>query len=682
MKTFVQELKHRRVYRVAIAYLVAGSAVVQLAGTILPTFHAADWIQQVFVVAVALCFPVALGLAWTFDLRRGSIRRTPDRSEDIATTNKGRFWVLVALSSFVALSGLAGYWFWHPWRNQPEMVGASPAVAGKSIAVLPFENLSDEKEDEFFAQGVQDEILTTLARVADLKVISRTSVMQYRSGTKRNLRSIATELGVAHILEGTVQFSKGRVRINAQLIDARTDSHIWAQRFDREVADVFALQSEVAERIVSELKAKLSPGEKAAIEEPPTRDLTAYNSYRRARGLIEATAFSARAKDDLFEAVRLLDDAVARDPQFLRAYCQLSSAHGQIYFLGMDHTDSRLAAAEAAVQAAMRIRPGSGEAHLAVAQHLYWGFRDYDRARVELTEARRLLPNEPLVLMLAGYIDRRQGRWQLSVEEMEKALELDPRNPYILQQISFTYHALRRYGEEISSLDRIMAMTPNDENTQVQRALVELEWRADARPLRATIESILRERPAEMATLIGQWMLFALCERDRAAAEQALQAVAPEGTQELGVQYPKAWYEAIVARSFGEQDRARIAFEAARVLVEKTVHEQPAYAQPLSLLGRIDAGLGRKEQAMDEGRRAMELLPIKKDAMSGAAMVENMALIYAWTGEKEKACEQLASVTSIPHDLSYGKLRLSPLWDSLRGEACFEKIVASLAPKE
>ena len=683
MKTFVQELKNRRVYRVAITYLVAGSAIVQLAGTIFPTFHAPEWVQQVFVALVAVCFPVALGLAWSFDLRGGEVIRTEDGTTQSAAANSKRLWILVAIGSFFAVSALAGYWLWHPWRSEARAEQpVSPALTAKSIAVLPFENLSDEKETEFFADGVQGEILATLARVADLKVISRTSVMQYKSGVKRNLRAIASELGVAHILEVTVQFAKGRVRISAQLIDARTDANVWGDRFDREMADVFTIQTEVAGKIVSELKARLSPGEQAAIQERPTNDLAAYNLYLRARSLIEATSFSARAGADLSEAVRLLDAAVARDPNFLLAYYQLASAHDLIYFLGIDHTETRVAAADAAVRNTVRLRPDSGEAHLAQAQHLYRAYRDYDRAREELTIARRLLPNEPLVLLLAGYIDRRQGRWDLSVQEMEKALELDPRNVFILQQVSFTYHTLRRYAAETASLDRILAMTPKDANTLVQRASVDLEWRADPRPLRATVQSILKERPTEMATLVGQWLLFALCERDRAAADQVLQAIDPAGTEEVGVHYPKAWYEAIVARAFGEEDRARTAFETARAALEKTVNEQPAYAQPLSLLGVIDAGLGRKDQAIAEGRRAMELLPVQKDAMSGAAMVENMALIYAWVGEKEKACEQLDVVTSIPYDLSYGKLRLNPLWDGLRGQPCFEKIVTSLALKE
>jgi TolB-like protein/Tfp pilus assembly protein PilF len=683
MKTFVQELKTRRVYRVAIAYLIGGSAVVQLAGTVLPIFHAPEWVQQLFVVLVAVCFPIALVLAWSFDLRGGAIEKTPSSAGSTALSNKRRLRVLVALSSILAAAALAGYWFWHPWRtiSHAERV-AAPAISGKSIAVLPFENLSDDKDAGYFTEGVQDEILTHLSRVADLKVISRTSVMQYKSGVTRNLREIATELGVAHVLEGTVQRSRGRVRISAQLIDARTDAHVWAERYDRELADVFGIQTEVAEKIVSQLKARLSPVEKAAIKEGPTHDLAAYELYLRAKSLIEAISFSARAKENLFEATQLLQDAVGRDPAFLLAYYQLARAQDQIYFLGIDHTPERLALADAAVQAALRLRPDSGEAHLALAQHRYWGYRDYDRAREELAIARRALPNEPLVLLLAAFIDRRQGRWEQSIQEMERALELDPRNLFILQQISFSYQNLRRYKEMAAALDRVLIISPTDLNTRVQRASVDLEWRADSRPLHSAIQEIMAEDPGATATLVGQWMLLALCERDGAAARQVLAAMSSEGSEDLGFKYPKPWYEGIVARALGDGDEARTAFSAARAEVEKTVREQPTYAQPLSLLGMIDAGLGRKEDAIREGRRAVELLPVSNDALTGVALVENLALIYAWSGEKEQACQQLAVVTSIPYDLSYGKLRLHPFWDSLRGDPGFEKIVASLAPKQ
>lgn len=682
MKTFVQELKTRRVYRVAIGYVVGGSAIVQLAGTVLPIFHAAEWVQQVFVALVAIGFPMALVLAWSFDLRGGTIEKTPSSPDGSGGTNKWAISILIALGSFIALSGLAGYWFWHPWRTvSHSQQAAAPVVNAKSIAVLPFENLSDEKNAGYFTEGVQDEILTHLARVADLKVISRTSVMQYKSGMPRNLRAIAADLGVAHVLEGTVQRSGDRVRISAQLIDARTDAHIWAEHYDRELADVFGIQTEVAEEIVAQLKARLSPVEKAAIEERPTHDLAAYDLYAHAKSLIEAIAFSARAKENLFEATRLLDDAVARDPTFLLAYYQLGRAQDLIYFLGIDHTPERLALADAAVQTTLRLRPDSGEAHLALAQHLYWGYREYDRAREQLAIARRLLPNEPLVLVLAAYIDRRQGRWEQSIQEMESALELDPRNLFILQEISFNYEALHRYRDMAATLDRVLTMAPKDINTRVQRASVDLVWHADLRPLHSVIQDILAEDPSAAPALTGQWMWLALCERDEAAAHQVLAAISSDGSEDLGVKYPKAWFEGIVARAFGHHDEARAAFAIARAAVEKTVKEQPAYAQPLSLLGMIDAGLGRKEDAIREGRRAVELLPVSKDALSGPAMMENLAVIYAWTGEKERTCKQLAAVMAVPYDLGYGRLRLSPFWDSLRGDPCFEKIVASLAPK-
>jgi TolB-like protein/Tfp pilus assembly protein PilF len=682
MKTFVQELKNRRVYRVAIAYLVGGSAVVQLAGTVLPTFHAPEWVQQLFVVFIAICFPIALVLAWNFDLRGGALEKTPSMPGSTPLANKQRLWALIALGSVVAASALAGYWFWHSWRTEAHKREVAAVIGGKSIAVLPFDNLSDEKGASFFTDGVQDEILMHLSRVADLKVISRTSVMQYRGGASRNLRAIAMELGVAHVLVGSVQRVRDRVRINAQLIDARTDAHVWAERYDRELADVFDIQTEVAEKIVSQLKARLSPGEIAAIKEEPSHDLAAYHLYLRAKNLIDAISFTARAKENLLEATQLLQEAVSRAPAFLLAHYQLARAHDQIYFLGIDHTPARLALAEATVQTMLRLRPDSGEAHLALAQHLYWGYRDYDRARAELAIARRALPNEPLVLVLAGYIDRRQGRWEESIQELVRALELDPRNLFILQQISFSYRNLRRYQEMAATLDRVITIAPNDINTRVQRALVDLEWRADTQPLHFAFQKLMAEDPPAAATLIAQWMLLALCERDAAAARQVLATMSPEGSEELGFRYPKAWYDGLVARAFGNADEARATFTAARAEVEKTVLEQPTFAPPFSLLGMIDACLGRKGEAIQEGRRAVELLPVSKDALIGAALVENLALIYAWTGEKEQACQQLAIVTSIPHDLSYGKLWLHPFWDPLRGDQCFEKIVASLAPRQ
>ena len=556
------------------------------------------------------------------------------------------------------------------------------AAPEKSIAVLPFENLSEEKENAFFADGVQDEILTDLAKIADLKVISRTSVMQYKNGISRNLREIGEQLGVAHVLEGSVQRTGGRVRVSAQLIDARTDAHLWAEHYDRPLGDVFAIQSEVAQAIADQLNAKLSPAEKAAIKERPTGDLVAYDLYLRAEALRAATSFNARLKENLLEATRLLEQAIARDPTFFLAYCRLAEAHDLIYFFGSDHTPARLALASTAIQTALRLRPGSGEAHLTLAAHLYRGYGDYEHALDELTLAQRALPNDPLVFELTGFIARRQGRWEESTTDLKRALELDPRNLFFLQQLSFTYDWQHRYRDLASVLDRALKLVPSDPETRVARALIDFAERADARPVHATIETIIAEDPAAATNIADRWFYIALCERDNFGISRALAVIPPEGISQGNIWSPRAYFEAVAARARGDATVARAAFTVARAEVEKTTHDQPDYAQGLIILGLIDAGLGRKDDAIREGRRAIELVPVSKDAIDGADFILNLAVIYAWTGEKDLALEQLNKVSKLPYAPSYGDLRLSPEWDPLRGDPRFEKIVASLAPKQ
>jgi len=556
------------------------------------------------------------------------------------------------------------------------------AAPEKSIAVLPFENLSEEKENAFFADGVQDEILTDLAKIADLKVISRTSVMQYKNGISRNLREIGEQLGVAHVLEGSVQRTGGRVRVSAQLIDARTDAHLWAEHYDRPLDDVFAIQSEVAQAIADQLNAKLSPAEKAAIKERPTGDLVAYDLYLRAEALRAATSFNARLKENLLEATRLLEQAIARDPTFFLAYCRLAEAHDLIYFFGSDHTPARLALASTAIQTALRLRPGSGEAHLTLAAHLYRGYGDYEHALDELTLAQRALPNDPLVFELTGFIARRQGRWEESTTDLKRALELDPRNLFFLQQLSFTYDWQHRYRDLASVLDRALKLVPSDPETRVARALIDFAERADARPVHATIETIIAEDPAAATNIADRWFYIALCERDNFGISRALAVIPPEGISQGNIWSPRAYFEAVAARARGDATVARAAFTVARAEVEKTTHDQPDYAQGLIILGLIDAGLGRKDDAIREGRRAIELVPVSKDAIDGADFILNLAVIYAWTGEKDLALEQLNKVSKLPYAPSYGDLRLSPEWDPLRGDPRFEKIVASLAPKQ
>ena len=435
----------------------------------------------------------------------------------------------------------------------------------KSIAVLPFENLSDEKEHAAFADGVQDDILTKLAKIADLKVISQTSVMDYRG--KRNLRQVGNDLGVSYVLEGSVRRSSTHLRLNAQLIDTRTDTHVWAQQYDRDLDDLFAIQSEIAQKVAERLNAKVTSAERLAIEEKPTTDLTAFELYSRASDLLTA---------DTSKAIDLLNQAVARDPSFLKAYCLLVVAHDALYAF-FDHTPARLALAEAAVGEASRIRPNAGETHWARAYHLYNGYRDYDGALAELEVARRSLPNDPYVFKLMGSIQRRQGRWEESIRNLERAVELDPRDVRILTQTGLSYGMFRRYAEQKSKLDRALTVAPNDVNVKADRAFVEVDWKADTGPLHQVIDEIRASNPAAVPQVADRWLLCTLAERDVTAAKDAfLAAEFPLGDE--NVQFPRPFVEGVIARMANDEHKAQLAFTAAREKQEKTVNAQPDYA--------------------------------------------------------------------------------------------------------
>ena len=569
------------------------------------------------------------------------------------------------VAAFVIISGRSTKWI----LTVPE----------KSIAVLPFENLSEEKANAFFADGVQDEILEDLAKIADLKVISRTSVMAYKSGIARNLRRIGRDLGVSHVLEGSVQRAANRVRVTAQLIDARNDAHLWAEHYDRALDDVFAIQSEIAKTIADELKAKISPTEKIALEKPPTTDLEAYDLYLRAQAFYAASSDTIYTKEKLPEAVRLLDQAVARDPQFLLAWCLLSQIHNTFYFQGQDRTPARLDLANAAVQAALRIQPEAGETHLALASYYYVGFRDYARARAELAIARRTLPNNADVFFFTGVFDYRQGNWEEATRNLERSVELDPRNFHTLMQLALCYQPQRRYSNETRTYDRMLTIMPGDPATQMLRAEVAANWKADMRPYQVTLAKLVAENPGVASDIDDP--LYALRERTATAAARVLKNYPRDGTEYYSVTYPHAYWEGVVAAWEGDSVKARDAFAKARGEVEGILEKQPDFPAALSLLGMIDAGLGRKEEAIREGRRACELLPMSKDAVDGVAFAVNLAQIYAWTGEKDLAMEQLTASLKVPNDLHYGELRLHPLWDALRGDPRFEQLVASQAPK-
>lgn len=588
-----------------------------------------------------------------------------------------RFGIIVLAAVFLVL---AAYFFAKLSVNRRPTVGAALNILPeKSIAVLPFDNLSDDPQNAHFSDGVQDAILTALAKVADLKVISRTSVLPYR-GKKQNIRDIGQQLGVSHVLEGTVQRSGDKVRLSAQLIDTRTDRHVWADAYDRAIADVFKLESDLAQTIANQLKAKLAPEEKAAIETSPSVSIGAYELYVRARTILASTTYTS-GKQNRIDAIDFLDRAIQMDPSFLLAFCLLARVHSEQYLLGLDHTPARLALAEAALNSAKQLRPDSGEYHLALATYLYGGYLDYDQARKELEVARHLLPNESSVFELAGYINRRQGRWQESIRDLEHAVDLDPLNFDYLQQLSQSYTKTRDYERVVMTLDRALKIVPDDVGVRVKRASVALDWHADPKPLHQTLQEILEKNPELRRSLADDCIDLALCERDFAAADQALAVMAPEGGSLEGFVFPKLWYKASIQAARGDQAGARISLTAARAEVETLVRQQPDYAEALSILGLIDAGLGSKDEAIREGTRAVTLLPLEKDAINAPFLLEHLAVIYAWVGEKDRAFEQLARVTRLPGDLSFGQLKLRPIWDPLRLDPRFEKIVVSLAPK-
>src|SRR5206468_2390196 len=627
-------------------------------------------------------------LSWAFEITPEGIKREPEveHVRPIARRTGRKIVGLTAVAAAIA-AGLVLFQLVRT-RSPASEVKRALAIPNKSIAVLPFHNLSEEKANAYFADGMQDQILTDLSQIADLKVISRTSVMQYKSGIARNLREIGQQLGVAHLLEGSVQRFANKIRVNAQLIDARTDAHIWAETYDRDLADVFAIQSEIAKTIAGQLQAKLSPNEKKAIEQPPTTDLAAFDLYSRAKSLLLMASFSVTYGPDVRKAIELLDEAVKRDPSFFDAYCQLAYAHEYLYGqTGSDHTPARLALAEAAVQAATRLRPDAAETHLARAQYLYYGLRDYAGALAELQIARRALPNDPRLFELTGYILRRRGQQEEGLQNLQRAAELDPRNFFTLQQIAISYQQLGRYAEAIAAMDRALAIVPDNAETRANRELYYVCWKADTRPLHQTIDAILAQGPSAIASAADAWFFCALAERDPAAAERALVALGdnPWWSNESPIILSHSFGEGLLARMTKDEARARTAFEAARVQQEKIVQAQPDYGPALCVLGLIDAALGRKDLALDEGRRAIGLTPLEKDVINGSRVLQYFAITAAWAGEKELALQQLEAGLRAPvaaQMLSYGALKLFPVWDPLRGDPRFEKIVESLAPKQ
>lgn len=615
-------------------------------------------------------------LALAEDLER-CLRREPIRARRSGVVSRASKWIRrnpPTVFAAVSLAGLIAALSVMVWKS--DFVHPPPATG---IAVLPFENFSPDRENAFFGDGIQDDILTKLAKIAGLKVISRTSVMTYRGS--HDIRQIGRALNVSHILEGSVRREGGRIHLNTQLIDARTDRHVWAEEYDRDLTDMFAVQGDIAQNIAQQLHVKVSLAEKSAIERMPTTDIAAFDLYTRATNLFLAATNSNSGKEELLEAADLLNQAVARDSSYFEAYCQLGGIHDLLYILGHDHSPQRLRLAEAAIDTAIRLRPSAGETHLARATNLYCGYLDYEKALRELAPARKSLSNDARVFELAGLIQNRRGKFEEAVSELEHAMELDPRNVYRLEQIAQTYWFLRRYPRVREVYDRALTIAPNNVQIKMYRADLDLGWKADTSTVREVITSLRDNNPRAIHQVADSWVMCALAERDPASLKAALIAAGESPPlNEHAVHFNRSFIEGWIARLEKDELKARSAFEAARAEQEKTVQAQPGYAPPLCVLGVIDAALGRKAEALSECRRAVELLPVEKDAFNGPLMIQWFAISAAWLGEKDLALVQLSRVVHIPGTLSYGWLKLLPFWDPLRGNPRFEQIIASLAP--
>jgi serine/threonine protein kinase len=587
----------------------------------------------------------------------------------------------LVLSTGCATALLIGWWFF-AGHGSPEST-----LGEKSIAVLPFESLSDNKSDTYFADGVQGEILNNLAKIAQLKVISRISVMQYRPDVKRDLRQIANTLGVANILEGTVRRSGNHVRINTELVNARNDNTVWADSYDRDLTDIFAIQSEIAQTIASKLTATLSPEEKKRIEARPTDNLEAYDLYLQANRLLLTAyvmASPAMADKPLNEAVSLLNHAERVDPKFTLAYCASANANSLHYDYG-DRTPERRAAADAAMKRALELQPDLPEVHLAYAYYLYSIYRDYERARTQLDMARRSLPNNVDVFLLAGYMDRRQGKWDKALQEFNEANALDPRNPKCVDDLAETLSALRQFRASEQAWDRLIELMPDQPMLKVEKASELLAKNGDRTPLRSALAVI----PASMAddtSVLCIRLRLALHSGDWQQAKQLIERLGDsEDDGEFGPSYvpvPVGCYSILLARLQGEQVTGNPAFALIRQKLAEKVHRMPENASLIAKAGLVDALLNNKKEAISEAKHATEMLPISKDALDGPGVAINLAVVYAWTNEPDLAFETLDPLTKIPNGLYYGHLKNSWLYEPLRKDPRYQKLLAELAPKD
>jgi len=658
MSGFFEELQRRKVYRVAAAYIIAAGFIIQIGSAVFPAWELPNWTLRLVVVLLLMGFPIALILAWAYDVTPQGIRVTPGSHR--------RRNLLMLIASGVIISAGAGFFL---------LPRASARKIDKSVAVLPFQNLSDEKENTYFADGIQDDILTNLSKIGELKVISRMSVMSYRGDAVRNAREIGKALGVATLLEGSVRRIGNRVRVNVQLIDANNDEHIWAEDYDRDLTDVFAIQSDLAQKIASTLQAKLSPNEKARLNRRPTENPDAYLLFIQAERYAIAPEM---LRDDSRKAEQLYEEAIKLDPNFAAAFACLSMVDSWAYHT-FDPIPARREKARFAADEALRLQPVLPEGHLALGFSYYYGDRDYEHALAEFEIAKRDLPNEAQAYMAIGALQRRQGKWAESTGNLEKSASLDPKNLTVLFNLAFSYMAQRKFEAADKLLDRVIVAAPKSFTSRGLKAYLAVLWKGDIGFAESELSSLPPEADPDGRLASARVWLFSL-QRKFSDALRVLQQFHGETlANPSNPACPKAFLEGILYLNLGDQVKARAAFERARVVSEQSLRESPDDAARHAQHGAVLACLDQKQEAINEGKRAVELLPESQDAFDGPFITASLAEIYTWVGEHDEAFRLLDHLLQIPNGITVPVLKLDPVWDPLRNDLRFQALIDKYA---
>jgi len=662
MSGFFEELKRRKVYRVAAAYIIAAGFIIQIASAVFPAWELPNWAFRFVVVLLLIGFPISLILAWAYDLTPQGIRATPAPR----THRRQNLIMLIAIG--VVVSAVGGFFLF------PR---ASARNVEKSIAVLPFQSLSDEKENAYFADGMQDDILTNLSKIGDLKVISRMSVMSYRGDGVRNAREIGKALGVATLLEGSVRRAGNRVRVNVQLINANNDEHIWAEDYDRDLTDVFAIQTDLAQKIASALQAKLSPNEKERFDRRPTQNPDAYLLF------IQAHDYANRPDmlpDTSLKAEQLFEQATKLDPNFALAFAGLSMVESWLYH-SSDPVPARREKARTAANEALRLQPDLPEGHLALGFSYYYGDRDYERALAEFEIAKRGLPNEAQAYMAIGAIQRRQGRWVESTANLEKAAELDPKNSSVLLNLGYNYMSTRNFEAADKIFDRGIEAAPESFGSRALKSELAIRWKGDVSVAEKELASMPPGVDPQGLVTLGRAGVLTLQRKFKEALQVIQQFRGETLLVRASVTCPKASLEGTLYLYLDDKVIAHSAFERARIIAEQLVRENPDDAARHGQLGLILAGLGQKDAAIAEGKRAVELLPESQDAFDGPDVTVVLAQIYAWTGESDEAFRLLDHLLVVPNGITVPGLKLDPVWDPLRKDQRYQALIDKYAPK-